>query len=85
MPDDVNVRIEDSIEHPLCDFLARLSQGGMQRGQHQIKACQEFVRVVQLAIGFDLNFRSVQNNDAIAKFLLNLLDLGCLFLVIRDA
>ena len=54
----------------LRDLLARLAQGRVQGGQHQIQACQEFIGIIQRAVGFDLHFGGMQDQNAVAKLLL---------------
>ena len=81
MTDDVHVRVADGVDDALRDLLARLPQAGVQRGDHQVQACQKFIGVIERAIGFDLHLAGVQDEDAVAELLLDLLDLFGLFLV----
>ena len=69
------MRVADGVQQALGDLLARLAQAGVQRGDHDVQLGQDLVRVVQRAIGPDLDLGALQQADRIAQLALHGVDL----------
>ena len=65
MRDDVDVRVLDRVEHPLRQLGARLPPPDVERGDHEVERREQLVRVVELAVGADLELAAVEQPEAL--------------------
>ena len=59
--DHVNVRVPDGVEQAICHLFAWLAEARVHAGNDKIQLGQDFVRIVQRAIGLDLHFSAMQD------------------------
>ena len=65
MRDDVDVRVLDRVQDPLGQLGAGLAPGDMERGDDEVERREELVRVVELAVGPDLQLAAVEQPEAL--------------------
>ena len=67
MANDVDMRVTNDLQQALGDLSARLTQAGMERGDHNVQLCQHFIWKIEGTIRVNLDFGTLEQPDAIAQ------------------